>query len=246
MAEAAGVASLRSMLDQKAPHYNSNQRSYCTDYTLKRYLHARKFDVAKAFNMLTATLAWRKDFDVESISMLKVRGNGETGKVVVRGADREGRPILFLRPGQENSKDDHDGNLKHLVYELERAVACMDELRGVGKMLVILDLQHYSMSNAPPMKTSRATLHILQDHYPERLAKFLIIDAPWLFQGFFKIISPFIDKETAAKLVFVNGKTAEAKREVLSKFVELNRLPKSIYGDLGDEEFFTADEYFRF
>ena len=144
--------------------------------------------------MLTATLAWRKDFDVESISMLKVRGNGETGKVVVRGTDRDGRPILFLRPGQENSKDDHDGNLKHLVYELERAVACMDELRGVGKMLVILDLQHYSMSNAPPMKTSRATLHILQDHYPERLAKFLIIDAPWLFQGFFKIISPFIDK----------------------------------------------------
>jgi hypothetical protein len=56
--------------------------------------------------------------------------------------------------GRENTRDDHDGNIRHLVYQLERAISCMDEDAGVGKMTVILDLYNYSSSNAPPMRTS--------------------------------------------------------------------------------------------
>jgi len=132
--------------------------------------------------------------------------------------------VLLLRPGRENSKNDHNGNLKHLVYQLERAVRCMDEESGVGKMTVILDLHNYSTSNAPPMRTSRATLDILQNHYPERLSKFVIVHAPWLFYAFFKVISPFIDKVTASKVVFIKDnakKTMEAN-------VNLTRIPPSI------------------
>ena len=58
------------------------------------------------------------------------------------------------------------GNLKHLVYRLERAIKCMDEDRGVGKedrgvgkedrgvgkMTVILDLNNYSSLTRPHMR----------------------------------------------------------------------------------------------
>lgn len=43
------------------------------------------------------------------------------------------------------------------------------------------------MFNAPPMKTSRETLQIMSDHYPERLGFCLLVDAPWLFSGMFKV-----------------------------------------------------------
>ena len=38
------------------------------------------------------------------------------------------------------------------------------------------------------MRTSREVLNILQNHYPERLGKFLILDAPWYFNAFFSVI----------------------------------------------------------
>ena len=104
--------------------------------------------------MLLATIDWRESFGVDDIVPAAVRSNGETGKVFVCGPDMSGQPVLLMRPGRENARDDHDGNLRHLVYQLERAVSCMDEDAGVGKMTVILDLYNYSSSNAPPMRTS--------------------------------------------------------------------------------------------
>lgn len=61
---------------------------------------------------------------------------------------------------------DHDGNLRHLVYNMDRvrcwhyfvyprqqiqitriqhsqAVSCMDEANGIGKMVVVLDCHNY-------------------------------------------------------------------------------------------------------
>ena len=54
----------------------------------------------------------------------------------------------------------------------------------------------------------------LQDHYPERLQKALLLRANGIFIAAFKIISTFIDPITAAKVAFVPA-TAEAERKAL-------------------------------
>jgi hypothetical protein len=36
-------------------------------------------------------------------------------------------------------------------------------------------------------------LGIIQDHYPERLGRALILNIPWLLKAFFSLITPFID-----------------------------------------------------
>lgn len=158
--------------------------------------------------MLDSTLQWREEFGVDKIQdwaeIIKVEN--ATGKAYVRGRDKQQRPIIWMKPKFENTHD-HDGNIKHLVYNLERAVAC-GEANGYvdGKICLVIDFEGYSIMNAPPMKTSMETLSILQNHYPERLSKAYLVRPPWIFHSFYSLISPFIDVVTKEKIVMLSSK----------------------------------------
>jgi len=173
-----------------------------------RCLHARGNDQQAAGKMLRATIAWRREFGVSRLApdhFETIAREASSGKsFVLPFKDAEGRPIMIMRPRNENSKGDHDANIMHLVYQLERAVSAASAA-GHEKWVVIMDFNGYSMSNAPPMRTTRATISILQDHYPERLHRAYLVDAPWLFQGVFKAIAPFIDSVTRAKICFTSS-----------------------------------------
>ena len=138
------------------------------------FCSCRNYNLEKATTMLQSTLTWRKEFglgDIHSAWNDTIAYENATGKLYVRGFDRAGHAILYLKPGKENSKN-HDGNLKHLVYNLERSIACMEASTGQEKIVLIIDYDGFAMSRAPATKTSIAVLHILQDHYPGMYRKY--------------------------------------------------------------------------
>lgn len=196
------------------------------DACLLRYLRARDFDVDRASAMLRATLAWRAENRVGEIStdpemMASVRSQNATGKTYARGFDSRGRACLYMKPRLENAAGDHDGQILHLTYNMERAVAMLRERgHGVEKLCMLIDFKGYSVLNAPPMKTSMATLNILQNHYPERLGAAYLLNPPWIFSSFFRMISPFIDPVTRDKICFVTGKEAQRRALLLRNFDE--------------------------
>lgn len=64
-------------------------------------------------------------------------------------------------------------------------------------MLVSLFLVHhlgltvpavYSPSNAPPLSTTISVLQMLANHYPERLHKAYVVNAPSVFQIAYKVM----------------------------------------------------------
>lgn len=197
-----------------------------------RYLRARDYDLGKATKMLSETLRWRESFGTKRLVEDRfpvLERECATGKTfVLPGGDREGRAILVMRNRLENTKD-HDGNVAHLAYQMERAARAAAATKEETWNLII-DFEGYSLFNAPPMKTSRATLSIMQDHYPERLHRAYLVDAPWIFQGFFKIISPFIDPVTKGKIVFVKG-TAAQRAATLERDFDLGVLEKAVGGE---------------
>lgn len=133
------------------------------------------------------------------------------GKMYVRGFSRDGHALLYMRPSLENTND-HHGNMKHLVYTMERIVAVSDALpTGNEKIVLLIDYGGFNLSAGPPLKTSRETLTILQDHYPERLHVAYCIRPPWIFNAFWTVISPFIDPKTKEKVQLLKNSNMSSK-----------------------------------
>lgn len=177
---------------------------FCKEWTYVRYLRARHWHIAKAKKMLIATLEWRKEVKPHDITWNHVADEGKTGKVfIMPSVDKHGLPVILMRPRFENSKN-HEQQVRWLIYNLELASRQADEL-GVGKMTWLIDFVGYTMKNAVPLNTSMKILHILQNHYPERLGCAVCYLAPTLFSFTFKAVKPFIDPVTAKKLVFVDS-----------------------------------------
>lgn len=193
--------------------------------------------------MLRKTIAWRREFGVADIDSWKdvIAKENATGKSYLRGFDKEGHAIIYMRPANENTNE-HDGNMKHVVYTLERAVACLDAAgRGTEKWVLVIDYQGYSLSNAPPMKTARETLSIFQDHYPERLHRAYCVFPPFIFWAFYKVISPFIDPVTKAKVVMmISSEMAKSDNQL---FREIDRASLEVAVGGGDSRLFDSTEY---
>jgi len=218
------------------------------DRTITRYLVARNWDVTKASKLLEATLKWRESFGLKDMYAGKwstvLENENETGKMYCRGYDKHGHPVIYMTPQYENTHD-HDGNLKHLVYNIERAVRAMDNSPNPdcdGKMALIIDYEGFSLWNAPPMKTSRETLNILQDHYPERLHRAYLLRPPMIFHGFWSMISPFIDSVTREKVKFLKSDETKLIEQILNDF-SLDHIEKRIGGK--DERKFVSCDYLK-
>jgi len=217
------------------------------DACCSRYLRARGLDHSKAKTMLLDTIKWRREFGVAKMveeHFETLAFECSTGKSFISPFfDNDGRPIMVMRNRHENSRS-HEGNILNLVYQLERGCAAT-RAAGVEKWTLIIDFNGYSMSNAPPLKTSRATLSIMQKHYPERLHRCFMLDAPWLFSGAWAALSPFIDPVTSAKICFVNGPMEEGsdRAKLMQESFKLSSLEECVGGSA--QWTYSAEEYLR-
>jgi hypothetical protein len=93
------------------------------------------------------------------------------------------------------------------IYIAERAMAATELLTkgNTGKVTAVFDFSTYDSTNSPPVKLMIDTIKMLQAHYPERLGKALILDAPFWMQAVFKVVSAFLAEETRAKVSIVSS-----------------------------------------
>ncbi|KAK4534423.1 hypothetical protein CDCA_CDCA01G0448 [Cyanidium caldarium] len=232
------VDSLRERIRASGIQLSASERRWSDDACLSRFLRARRRHVGRAYRQWQETLLWRREFGVEEMmlraDLADVRHQSETGKMYVHGYDKYNRPLVIMTPRLQNTSErkTSQGQMRHLVYTLERAVAMMRP--PVEKLCLIIDFQGYSLRNAPSLQVQRQTLKILQDHYPERLGMAICIDAPVLFWTFFQLIKPFIDKRTAAKIKFAERKAKPGTRThmgtLLQAYVDGHVLPAGLGG----------------
>jgi hypothetical protein len=258
-----------------------------------RHLRAEKGHVPRAVEKLRLALKWRREFQVDSLlaSMNDQNCNDEaidddersrrehhrntmlqeadTGKIYIRGYTTDGRAIMYMRPARENTNHE-DGNMKHLVWNLEKAIACtkrrsLEIIQSNNKsssnsnvddhtmhrriqepkekVVLLIDYTNFKLSNAPPLSTSRLTLDILQKHYPERMQCAYLLHTPFFFNAFWTIIKPFIDPVTKEKIIFCN--TAKGLQQLYNHVGGMENLEVSAGGTIPNTvpETFDAHAY---
>lgn len=92
-----------------------------------RYLRARQWNIHKAGKMLKDTLAWRAEYKPEEITWEDIKSEAELKKVtILDDFDKDGRPVVFMRPRNEVPGSPNDLKLKYVVYVMERASRLAD------------------------------------------------------------------------------------------------------------------------
>ncbi|KAL3472872.1 CRAL-TRIO domain-containing protein [Aspergillus californicus] len=197
-----------------------DERMFLTRECLLRYLRATKWNPAEAVARLQRTLTWRREYGLEKLTPEYISIENETGKQVQLGYDIHGRPCLYLLPSNQNTEKS-DRQVQHLVFMLERCIDLMPA--GQETLALIVDYSQTKSGQNASIGQARDTVHFLQNHYPERLGRALVINMPFIIMGFFKIITPFLDPVTREKLKF---------NEDLNKHIPPTQLMKSVGGEV--------------
>uniref|UniRef100_A0A7S0VQ13 CRAL-TRIO domain-containing protein n=1 Tax=Polytomella parva TaxID=51329 RepID=A0A7S0VQ13_9CHLO len=169
----------------------------------ERWLKARNWNVDHAARDLTNHSAWRKT-----------------------GYDFQGHPIMLVIirkhiPSESQSK-------RYIVYTMDTAFELGTRIPNWdGKLAGIFDLRGLTMANFD-LETIKAVFDLLQNHYPERLDRLYIYGAPFIFHGMWRLIQPFVDPITRAKIRFVGVK----ELQVMTKDFPPKALPPE-YGGSG-------------
>ncbi|XP_011073289.1 random slug protein 5 [Sesamum indicum] len=211
---------MRATVDTKDPSCKE-----IDELTLRRFLRARDLDVEKASAMFLKYLAWRRTFVPKGyISESEIRDEIEQKKMFMQGRDKQGRPIAVVFASRHfAAKGGVDEFRRFLVFALDRLCSRIPD--GQEKFTIIGDIEGFGYCNSD-VRGTIAAINILQEYYPERLGKLYVIHVPYIFMTLWKIVAPFIDKNTRKKIVFVENKRLHA---TLLEDIDESQLPE-VYG----------------
>ncbi|KAI8822035.1 phosphatidylinositol transfer protein CSR1 [Fimicolochytrium jonesii] len=208
------------------------------DTFVLRYLRARKWDVTKAVAMTVATLKWRLEFGVNEVLKEGERAcdvaDLESGKSYYgNGSDRDGRPVAYIHVAlHDKNTVNHDLGKNQIVLTLETGRLLLQPPQEMAT--IVFDLTNFGMKNMD-YEFLKFLLQCMQDFYPESLGKALVVNAPWVFNGCWVVIKPWIDPVVVSKIQFV-------KMDELPDFIDSAKLPQALGGDAVDYEYIPASE----
>ncbi len=209
-----------STLDSEDSYWKWEERWLAEDGLYARYLRAAKWDMANAKKRIQGTLEWRRSFKPDLIVPDEVKVEGETGKHIISGFDREGRPLLYLRPGRENTKPS-ERQIRYLVWSMERALDFLPP--GQEKLCLVIDYKAATTSNNPSFSTSLKVLNILQNHYVERLGRAYVSSVPWFIVSVNFGTSPTTSDFRCPKLVLTTHSLLRGQERIFQRHRPLPR-----------------------
>ncbi|KAL9313926.1 hypothetical protein ACSQ67_019378 [Phaseolus vulgaris] len=220
-----------------------------SDVILLKFLRARDFKVKDAFAMIKGTIRWRKEFKMEEL-LEEELGDDLEKAVYMHGFDKEGHPVCYNIYGEFQNKELYKKSfsdeekrhrfLRWRIQFLEKSIRKLDFAPGgISTIVQVNDLK-----NSPgPAKwelrqATKQALQLLQDNYPEFVAKQVFINVPWWYLAVNRMISPFLTQRTKSKFVFA-GPSKSA--ETLLRYIAAEQLPVKYGGLSKDGEFGISD-----
>ncbi|KAG5958775.1 hypothetical protein E4U56_005330 [Claviceps arundinis] len=216
------------------------------DALVLRFLRARKWNMDQALVMLISAVNWRHSkMKVDQDIMKNGEGgaaddekNGDTtsrklgadflkqcrsGKSFLHGIDKAGRPICVVKARLHKADEQSLETLeRHTVYTIETTRLVLNP--PVDTANIIFDMTGFTLANMD-YHSVKFMIQCFEANYPESLGVVLVHNAPWLFQGIWRMIRGWLDPIVAAKVHFTNNSAG------LREFIQPERIIKDLDGD---------------
>ncbi|PRP80643.1 sec14 cytosolic factor family phosphatidylinositol transporter (predicted) [Planoprotostelium fungivorum] len=182
-----------------------------------KFLRARQFDVDVSRKLFTDFIAWRKEFagGVDAITPESISKELNSGKAFIFGKDFEGRPVLWIRSYLHKKRDSDPEEMKRMAVFMVEQLA--KQLKPpIETATILCDMSRVKMENVD-MGFLRFLADMVTTRYPESLGQALIMDAPWLFNATWRVISPWLDAKTQNKIKF--GKRSEVDKFIPAQYL---------------------------
>lgn len=227
---------------------------------LLRFLRARGFNVNKAFDMLKEDCRWRIEQNMHIVRSQSARELLQCDLETVyryfptwlQGYDYQYRPVAWRQFGKFEiwsllQVTTMERLVRFHAWESEQAIRKMreksDELHcNIETFVIIIDAAGWSLRLATGQAMTFIKGMAMTDsaHYPERLGKLIVINAPAALAIAWRIISTFLDDIQRAKI-----KILADKKEwfpVLLETMDISQIPRMYGGEAPD---YSAEEAFR-
>jgi len=147
------------------------------------------------------------------------------------GRDKRGWECLYLCPGRSEIKDPAS-IVRHISLQLESVFQGPFEHTGASvpplsncpcqsgfaqpsstgtcqpafaeQAVLLIDLHGFGLGDADPRLALRL-VPLFVNHYPDRIAQAVILDAPWVFKGIWAMVAPLLDELGQMKCQMLRG-----------------------------------------
>ncbi|KAH8922726.1 CRAL/TRIO domain-containing protein [Atractiella rhizophila] len=178
------------------------------DDQMLRFLRARKWQLTPAVAMLLACLKWRIESGVENLfeegeeGLAKLGKGGlihvREGKTFLHGTDRDGRVVIYIHARLHHGSDQDPKELEAFI--MHHMETCRNFFASPRmKTTLVFNMTGFGLGNMD-WRIVLFLVKCLESYFPESLNCILIHNAPWVFQGIWKILAPLLDPVVRAKV----------------------------------------------
>lgn len=213
------------------------KRALEDDWVVVKYLrlaHHKPKNVATLFH---ATLKWRQEADIDGSQHKRYPKYKEMKKYFPfgwHGTTKYGHPIHYDCPGYlqveplmkivtlDELVDYHVAVQEYMANDLMQSQTEKTG-RRIHQIFVIIDCQNAGraqMTNVVRNYLQRTSI-LDQQHYPDAMVRMFIINAPWIFSAFWKLLKVFLNERTRNKTHIYGSDYMKH----LSEFIDEDQLP---------------------
>ena len=187
----------------------------------RRFLEASSGDAGKAAHLLTKTLVWRRDNNIDALTKLARDGPAtEEDREELANESKVDAlyPCALLPTGYDGTclqvqmlgRADVGGLLDDVGEERALRASTLRNERALllGKRVLVLDMEGLSPSTLRGLPTFKRLIDIMQRHYPGSVASILVVNCPLLVWTAYKVVQPWLAPETAARVALFSWREA--------------------------------------